>query len=417
MVVWMSRAAFAQSLSEQAQYRSVLEEAVSEYDAHRYEEARALFRRAHGLNPNARTLRGIGMASYELREYSDALRALEGALADQRRPLTAPQRREVEVLLERTRAFVGRFSIQPVPKEASVRVDGLVVPLGQDSPLILGLGRHSVSAEAPHYVTETRQIEVIGGERQTLTFQLHPSEVAKEPIGSARAAAGDKRLLSPSGDRPDGSGRATSSSSAAWFVGASAMALGATGSAIWWRQRENQLTRCEVAGDTCVNGGMLTTQVNVALWITVALGAGSAALGSIGVGVWSTNRRFESNSSSDSAYLGENKRSAPDRGSAARNVGWFLTGVSAAGSLGFALLARSEGNDLRAARNSYPTTREILDRHATRATVFSIAADSLAVMTAVAGTLTLFSSGGSHTDVSGTRVSVGPRSMAVAVTF
>src|SRR6185369_1334355 len=75
--------------AETPQYRGLLSEAVAEYDARRYEEARALFRRAHDLSPNARTLRGIGMASFELREYVEALRALEGSLVDQRRPLRA----------------------------------------------------------------------------------------------------------------------------------------------------------------------------------------------------------------------------------------------------------------------------------------------------------------------------------------
>src|SRR6266704_960888 len=74
-----------QEPSESAQYRALLEEAVTEYDARHYEEARALFRRAHEVSPNARTLRGIGMASFELREYIEALRSLEGSLADKRR--------------------------------------------------------------------------------------------------------------------------------------------------------------------------------------------------------------------------------------------------------------------------------------------------------------------------------------------
>src|SRR4051812_11159906 len=69
------RVAVAQD-ADTPQYRGLLNEAVSEYDARRYEEARALFRRAHELSPNARTLRGIGMASFELREYVEALRAL-----------------------------------------------------------------------------------------------------------------------------------------------------------------------------------------------------------------------------------------------------------------------------------------------------------------------------------------------------
>src|SRR4051812_20518281 len=158
--------ALAQDPSDTAQYRSLLEEAVGEYDARRYEEARALFRRAHDLSPNARTMRGIGMASFELREYVEALRALEGALVDKRRPLTSQQRQQVEGLLDRTRAFVGRFVVRLSPKETLLRVDGAPVTLEPDGTLLLSFGRHSVVAEAPGSMPENRDIYVIGGERQ-----------------------------------------------------------------------------------------------------------------------------------------------------------------------------------------------------------------------------------------------------------
>src|SRR4029077_3378967 len=161
-----------QDPSETSQYRGMLEEAVSEYDAHRYEEARALFRRAHEIAPTARTLRGIGMASFELREYVEALRSLEGALVDKRRALTSLQRQQVEALIERTRAFVGRFFLKLSPKETVLRVDGSPAVIESDGSLMLSFGRHALTAEAPGAVTESREINVIGGERQELSFQL-----------------------------------------------------------------------------------------------------------------------------------------------------------------------------------------------------------------------------------------------------
>ena len=39
-------------------------DAVAEYDAGHFQEARALFRQAHERQPTARTLRGIGMLNY-----------------------------------------------------------------------------------------------------------------------------------------------------------------------------------------------------------------------------------------------------------------------------------------------------------------------------------------------------------------
>ena len=172
---------------ETSQYRAMLEEAVSEYDAHRYEEARALFRRAHEISPNARTLRGIGMASFELREYIEALRSLEASLADKRRALTPTQRTQVEALIERTRAFVGRFFLKLSPKETLVRVDGAPAVVEADGSLLLSFGRHALTAEAPGRSPENREINVIGGERQELSFTLRPDGPRPSP---SRPAAG-----------------------------------------------------------------------------------------------------------------------------------------------------------------------------------------------------------------------------------
>jgi tetratricopeptide (TPR) repeat protein len=81
-----------------ARYRSTLKDALAEYDANHFEEARVLFRRAHEINPNARTLRGIGMASFELRDYVAAVRTLSAALVETRKPLSAEQRTHAQGL-------------------------------------------------------------------------------------------------------------------------------------------------------------------------------------------------------------------------------------------------------------------------------------------------------------------------------
>src|SRR5688572_888187 len=56
-------------LSENPDYKRAVEEALKEYGLGHFEEARSLFRRAHGIYPNARTLRGLGMVEFELRHY------------------------------------------------------------------------------------------------------------------------------------------------------------------------------------------------------------------------------------------------------------------------------------------------------------------------------------------------------------
>src|SRR5262249_43441282 len=67
---------------ERGAVQGLIADAVAEYDAGHFEEARALFRRAQAEAPSARTLRGIGMASFELRDYVEADRALAAALGE-----------------------------------------------------------------------------------------------------------------------------------------------------------------------------------------------------------------------------------------------------------------------------------------------------------------------------------------------
>jgi hypothetical protein len=274
---------------ETAQYRALLEEAVSEYDARRYEEARALFRRAHDISPNARTLRGIGMASFELREYVEALRSLEAALSDKRRPLTATQRQQVESLLERTRAFVGRFFVKLTPKETTLRIDGAVGALESDGSLLLSFGRHSVVAEAPGHSPENREVNVIGGERQELPFQLRPLAVASSTPKPPGPETGDAGVVGGAGGA-----EATPSSSRAmwWYAGAGVAAAGAVGALIGWRAAAKQVDSCDKPppGMGCDNLGSLKDRRTLFLGTTIAAGSAALVLGIIGTVVWANNR-------------------------------------------------------------------------------------------------------------------------------
>ena len=276
---------------ETTQYRAMLEEAVAEYDAHRYEEARALFRRAHEISPNARTLRGIGMASFELRENIEALRSLEASLVDQRRALTPTQKTQVEALIERTRAFVGRFFLKLSPKETLVRVDGAPATIESDGSLLLSFGRHALTAEAPASISESREVNVIGGERQELKFALRP-----EPTPPLAVKAGASGGANPA----RGSEGTTSSGGAYWFAGAGVLAAGAVGGILWHSHEGDELNHCDQnnadpnATLMCPNRGRIATNKNVALGVAIGSGVGALALAIIGTVVWSTNSKPES---------------------------------------------------------------------------------------------------------------------------
>ncbi len=152
-------------------YRETINAAVAEFAAEHHAEARALFRRAHAMRPNARTLRGIGMCAFELREYAEAVRALSAALIDTRRPLTEEHTAQVQAALERANAFVGRFEVT-VPSGALLFVDGASAPteLDADGTLLLTLGTHVIETRRDSTTLGDVRVEVRGGEREPLVL-------------------------------------------------------------------------------------------------------------------------------------------------------------------------------------------------------------------------------------------------------
>ncbi len=165
-------------------YRELIAEALAEYQARHFEEARALFKRAHVLLPNARTMRGQGMAEFELRNYGSAVQSFEAALTSQVRPLDPVLREETEQLLERARRFVARVRLELKPGSASVVVDGVLMHVEPGAVLLLSIGNHSVEIRADAYRPTQRTLSVQGGEEQVLEVVLVPAEGAAPGAGS-----------------------------------------------------------------------------------------------------------------------------------------------------------------------------------------------------------------------------------------
>ncbi|MDB4974234.1 MAG: hypothetical protein JWN48_2575 [Myxococcaceae bacterium] len=174
---------------EPSGYRELVDEALGEYDAGHYEESRALLRRAHGLFPNARSYRGLGMAEFELRHYPEAIRALEAALASNVRPLDDKLRAATELLLARSRGFVGRVFVETEPSQSRVFIDGIPANGGPTTPAVLSVGDHLIEVEAEGYAAVQRSIRLQGGETETLVISLR----AAPPLGEAPTGARSRR--------------------------------------------------------------------------------------------------------------------------------------------------------------------------------------------------------------------------------
>jgi hypothetical protein len=171
-------------------YREAIDEAIAEYGAARYLEARALFMRAHTLQPSARTLRGLGMAEFELRNYVEAARMLQQALASQVRTLDGDLRTATQALLTRAQGFVGRYALVLTPPSLTLSINNAPARLEPDGTLMLSIGDHALRAEADGYLPVSHTLRVNGGENTTLNISLEraPAPVAAAPVTPPHAA-------------------------------------------------------------------------------------------------------------------------------------------------------------------------------------------------------------------------------------
>ncbi len=179
----------ADSASGPPGYRAAITAGVEEYEAKNYLEAREQFRHAHELYPNARTLRALGLVEYDLRNYPDAVRYLEQALASRERPLDGEMRMESETWLERARAYVGELRLKLEPTGTTVLLDGHPVDVHPAEQLLLPIGDHVVEFQAAGYAPERRSVAIQGRHKQTMSIELvalslGAPHIAGQPLGN-----------------------------------------------------------------------------------------------------------------------------------------------------------------------------------------------------------------------------------------
>ncbi len=243
-------------------YEATIERAVNEFQAGRFAEAGSLFRTAHALYPNARTLRGLGMSAFELRDYRTAYLSLNESLYSRVRPLTEEQHEAALTLRNQARQFVGVVTVRTVPTYAEVRVDGEEI---DSHDIVLAIGRHELRVTAQGYQPERPVLEIAGGEERTVTFELIANPVAPPP------PAAPEPVAPPPSHLP----RALQISGATLFVAGSA-------SMFWWRDRADAVEACDRS--ECDERGTLATRRNVALGVSlagIAIGSGLAIVGAL----------------------------------------------------------------------------------------------------------------------------------------
>lgn len=156
------------------QYRKLVADGLQEFDRGNWEEANALFEQAHAINPNARTLRALGLCAFEARRYTESLQYLNAAMTDTRKPLTAKQRDELQESIDRAGHYVGGLRLTVDPPEATVRIDGKAVLVDPQKDIIVNAGTLEVEVSAPDYKTEVRRVRIGSQAHEALSVQLSP---------------------------------------------------------------------------------------------------------------------------------------------------------------------------------------------------------------------------------------------------
>lgn len=166
-----SQAARADEPQDVGAYAAIIDAAIVEFGQGHWEEAYALFRRAHELNPSARTWRGLGISAFELRRYVEAIADLEASLVDPRKPLTPEQREQVKGIIRRARDFVSVYRVRIKPDSAEVVVDGKPAAL-KDGQLHLDPGPHTIVVRASGYEEHRTELRAGAGNEEELSLEL-----------------------------------------------------------------------------------------------------------------------------------------------------------------------------------------------------------------------------------------------------
>jgi hypothetical protein len=206
-ITWAS-AAYAQAEPEKTpqdvekviasdEYKELVREGMLKYTRGFWPEARAYFLKAHQLAPNARTLRGLALVSYDSRHYVDASDYAEQSLAHAVQPVNDKMAEELKQLISQAKALIVRAELVTTPSAAELRVDGMLVARRADGSLWLDPGEHELSVSAPGYFSDTRKLQAEAEHPMRIEIALKSSAVTSVQVAAkpARARAEERSAL------------------------------------------------------------------------------------------------------------------------------------------------------------------------------------------------------------------------------
>jgi len=196
------------SSRDSPEYKDLIRKALQEYELGNWAEAKVFFSDAHTLFPNARTLRGLALTSYALRDYVQAISYFEQSLTNPVQPLSPQLQTGAREFLEQAKRFVARVKLNVEPASASLRIDDAAVTPDAGGTIQLNPGQHELVVSAPGYDTLTRRWQVEAGARSELNLQLRSQAAPAPPLVAAAPAAAisSEQAAAPTQPQDEGGG-------------------------------------------------------------------------------------------------------------------------------------------------------------------------------------------------------------------
>ena len=189
LILWSASGSALAQDDAPHEYELAVDRAVEAFQAGRWADALHAFSEAQNVYPNARALRGVGMAAFELGDYVKAARALEGALHATTRRLTESQRQHAQTLLERCFPHVGRVNLAAHPPGGTLWLDGEPIEVDgwPQAPgrFFVSPGSHVVELRGHSAPTLRTELRVEAGTQSAFEPRQVPPNAAAAPENAA----------------------------------------------------------------------------------------------------------------------------------------------------------------------------------------------------------------------------------------
>lgn len=132
-----------------------------------YGGALAEFEEAYRLKPGAGSLQNVALSQKGLFRYAESAETLEQLLSKHGAELSDGERKAVEDALSELKGLIASIKLHVTPAGARVLLDGRQLSEAEwGAALVVNVGEHTLSVDAPGYAPERKLLRIAGGQRE-----------------------------------------------------------------------------------------------------------------------------------------------------------------------------------------------------------------------------------------------------------